>query len=422
MSATSQNQSCTACAQSKRKCNKQRPSCRRCRDRDEDCVYRPRKKHCRQRRPLTNAFEAEQHIIGDDLIVTPPHDWPALSFPDPALDFTTAGWSIPPSPRADGGIVTQSLLPITAILPTIPPDQSLWFLQTDSWTLHQNDELASCQSTTDLEAVFDTVRSMLVRWIETGSNGFIHSKLYEYGMPTSLQDAFVIFASYTAATPAMRTTVLQIADERARRLIQERVSTADEGLGEVRAQLSRVHALFVLVFIRLFDGSVRFRASAEKQVHILRKWMNDSRMVATGHRGYHALAMELTGVDRRSATTSIWHSWLEIESVRRTLLIVQTIANVYHCMTVGHATCHGAVMITARKGMFEAQTSAKWLDICSSIEEPLLVPPLRPTAWMLEHSSADVDEFVLEYWRYIVEPDRLKCWVDRGRRDHTVDE
>ena len=115
----------------------------------------------------------------------------------------------------------------------------------------------------------------------------------------------------------------------------------------------------------------------------------------------------------------MWQSWLVVESVRRTLLVVQTVANVYRCLTVGHATCDGTVMITARRGLFEAGTSTKWLEMCGTVNEPLLTPPLRPRAWMLEHSSADVDDFVLSYWSYIVDPDKMACWVEQGRRSRT---
>ncbi|GAB7341554.1 hypothetical protein MBLNU457_7766t1 [Dothideomycetes sp. NU457] len=275
------------------------------------------------------------------------------------MDFSFADWDVQALPDLVGDLDTQPTTADTTSELALNTEKTLWFLGSDSWVLSQPEALPSCLAMTDLEAIFETFMSMLKCWSESGSNDFIHPMLYKHGMPPALQDAFVIFASYTAASKAMKSTVLQIADERANHLVQQQSYTVEEGLDNIRIHLARLHALFVLIFIRLFDGSVRFRASAERQLGTLQTWLRELREIASSYNGHG-------GSTIAQVPTAVWLAWTVIESTRRTLLVVQTTANIYRCMTVGHATCPGAVMITARRGLFDAATSAKWFDACNS--------------------------------------------------------
>jgi len=98
------------------------------------------------------------------------------------------------------------------------------------------------------------------------SSGRLHNA------PTCLQDAFTTLTAYTHRNPAVKETILQIAEERSSALSRQSAPTVGGAQG-ILAHLARVQALFVYEFIRLFDGSVRPRASAEQQLPTLRQWV-----------------------------------------------------------------------------------------------------------------------------------------------------
>ena len=332
-----------------------------------------------------------------------------LSFPK---DLSSSGAVDDPTPDA-------LLLADKGSLTSTP-----WFLDENTWAMHQSDQITACVTAVDLQPLIDVFREMLYTWVATGGNGFIHHRLYEHGMPTCLQDAFTTLAAYKAATPAMKGTVLQIAEERALSLVKQFAPTVGGRQG-LLAHLARVLALFVYEFIRLFDGSVRLRASAEKQIGILRLWLNQMWETAKRYRGedgylsHRPLPYLTYDLDREyHATSDIWRLWIVTESVRRTHLIVNTMANTYRCMTEGYAACDGAAMLTARRGLWEAESAGAWFELAKQ-DTPLLLPALQPSAWMAQYTADDIDDFVQIYWRYVVGPDKMQHWVDQ-RRDNSI--
>ncbi|KAK5271970.1 hypothetical protein LTR40_013977, partial [Exophiala xenobiotica] len=139
-------------------------------------------------------------------------------------------------------------------------------------------------------------------------------------MPTCLQDAFTTLAAYNGRTPAVTETVLQIAEERSSALVRQNSPTASGAEG-IRAHLARVQALFVYEFIRLFDGSVRVRASAEQQLPTLRRWVIQMWEAVRQYRGedrslgHYPSQWTITEFDREYDTASeMWQLWLLTES------------------------------------------------------------------------------------------------------------
>ncbi|KAI1102858.1 putative aldo/keto reductase [Jackrogersella minutella] len=260
---------------------------------------------------------------------------------------------------------------------------------------------------------------MLQCWVKNCHNSFIHRRLYEKGMPTCVQDAFTTLAAYTGRTPATKETILLIAEERSSTLARQSPPTTGSAQG-IMAHLARVQALFVYEFIQLFDGSVRVRTSAEKQLPTLLQWVTRMWEAVKQYRGEDSspgnrpLQWTASEFDREyDASSEMWQSWILTESVRRTHAISVTVANIYQIMTKGWAECTGGVMFTARRGLWEAESAMKWLQL-SCAKPPLLVPSLQPGPWISQYAAEEFDDFAKLFWTFIVGKDKIQSWIDKS--------
>lgn len=439
MVATTRQKACIPCAESKRRCDRQQPECQRCLDRDVDCAYpQPRKR----RRLLGSGGGSNE---GEDANANEASASPDLGDYDAMhsnIDFES--WSNALGSQ-DGFIVPLSdttMMPYMVSLPAAAPtyaqpqqddmhdsgiasDDSSeaecpWFLKTDTWALQQGSEEPECVSAAELEPFIQAVDEMLQFWVKNGHNTFIHKRLYDNGMPFHLQDAFTTFAAYTNRTPAVAETILQIAEQRAQVLAQQGIPATNNGPEGILAHLSRVQALFIFIFTRLFDNSVRMRSSAEKQLPTLKQWVlqmwqSAKRYKGPGTSARSPLKWTTSELDNEyTAVSETWKLWALIESVRRTHVIVDTVLNIYQIMTRGWAECTGAVNFTARRGLWGADSAMKWFQECCA-KEPLLVPSLGPSQVMEGHGADEIDEFASLFWTFIVGTDRIQCWIDRGQ-------
>ena len=425
MRVGSRQQACLTCASSKRRCDKQLPECQRCLDRDVDCSYPQRKR--RRKNPIaghsqTEAFfTLEGHAAADAMESgLALEGWGApesaadfdLSLTDvitpyiPALSASSTNLAAP-SFALDGGVSSSTPFP--------------WFLRDETWVLQHSNQEPACATKVELEPFIHVVGEMLQSWVKNGHNNFIHRRLYENGMPTCLQNAFTALAAYTGRTPAVKETILQIAEEHSCALACQSPPPV-EGAQGILGHLARVQALFVYEFIRLFDDSVRLRTSAEQQLPTLRLWVVSMRKVAKQYceedqiLGRFPLPWTAYDFDSEyNSSTELWKLWILTESVRRTHLIVDTFANVYEIMTKGWVDCDGAVMLTARRGLWEADSAVKWFELFRE-QSPLLVPSLRPGPLISQYAAEEIDDFVKTYWTFIVGPDKIQYWIDKSNK------
>ncbi|MCJ1444929.1 MAG: hypothetical protein MMC23_005433 [Stictis urceolatum] len=419
MPANFRQKACTACADSKRRCDKKFPECQRCLDRDMDCIY-PQPKR-RRRAPIARdtqteelpAFESHAEAELDF------GDWNVMGAAD--LDLSILDAMIPYSPTASASVAGPPAQGAVVERGSISSTPLPWFLRDETWVLQHSKEEPACVTSVELEPFIWAVEEMLQSWVRNGHNSFIHRRLYENGMPTCVQDAFTTLAAYTNRTSAVKETILQIAQERSFALCRQDLPPAD-GAQSILAHLARVQALFVYEFIQLFDGSVRLRASAEQQLPTLRQWTIELWEAVKRYRGedgffgQHPLRRTVNEFEREYDTSSgIWKLWILTESVRRTQVIIDTIANVYQIMTRGWADCTGAVMFTARYGLWEAESAVKWLEL-SCAKPPLLVPSLQPGPLISQYAAEEFDDFVKMFWTFIVGPDKIQCWIDRSSK------
>lgn len=422
MSTIRRQKACIACADSKRRCDKKLPECQRCLDRDIECAYpQPRR---RRRISITRDAEAAEvptlqncvdaSTLGNSLDFG---NWGAIETTN--LGITLSDVIIPYVPPLSVPVPSASSQEAVLEGDSIANMPCPWFLQDETWVMKHCNEEPACVTFLTLEPFILRVREMLECWVKNGYNGFIHRRLYEKGMPTCLQDAFTTLAAYTSRTAAVKETILQIAEDRSSTLVHQDPLTAGGAQG-ILMQLARVQSLFVYGFIRLFDGSVRVRASAEQQLPTLRQWV--IRMWETvkqyrgedftlGHPQFQWTASEF---DRQyDAASDMWQIWILTESVRRSHLIIDAVSNIYQTMTKGWAECAGAVMFTARRGLWEAESAMKWFEL-SCAQSPLLVPSLQPGPLISQYTPEAFDDFAKMYWTFIVGQDKIQCWIDKS--------
>ena len=108
-----------------------------------------------------------------------------------------------------------------------------------------------------------------------------------------------------------------------------------------------------------------------------------------------------------------WKLWALTESVRRTHLIINTVVNTYRCMSQDWVECTGAVMLTARRGLWQAETAMQWKELSHS-KSPLLLPVLNPGPICAKYAASDIDDVVQLLWKYTIDPDKIQCWIDRN--------
>lgn len=417
MSAAVRQKACLGCASSKRKCDKQLPECQRCLDRDVDCMYPQPKRRRRDR--IRHDFDATSFPLNVTSIdrtsnVTLPADIGATFEPwtssiDSDVDLglakeVEATFATPPSPFRVN-IARESDIILSKPRP--------WFLKEETWALQHSDPCKDCPLTIEYEPYIEAVREMLHCWTQHGHNNFIHPRLYADGLPTCLQDAFTTLTAYVHRTPAVKNTVLQIVDERAAFLtcLNLLPEPGEEG---VRARLARVQALFIYVFVGLFDGSIHARVAAERQIATLRLWLTELWQAARDLAGEDLQPLsQSASADYYAASSAVWKLWILAESARRTLLIVETILNTYQAMTIGWVECPGCVMFTARRGLWEAASAVKWTEMCRE-RSPLLIASLQPERYLAQYGAEEIDDFVKLFWTYVAGPEKIQWWVDRS--------
>jgi hypothetical protein len=348
-------------------------------------------------------------------------EWAALSSGDPFASLPDVSPANLPTASVSVSTSNDQSQELTVESGDASPSSSPWFLRDETWALEHNDH-TTITSTISMEMApfISAVEDMLQCWVKNGYNSFIHRRLYDKGMPTCVQDAYTTFAAYMGRTATMKDTILKIAEDRTAVLVAQS-PPASSGMRGILEHLSRVHALFVYEFIGLFDGAVRPRVAAEKQITTLRRWVVEMWDAAKQYRGEHVsnstrpLQWAGSDFDREyDASSKMWQSWILAESVRRTQLIVDTTLNTYHFMTEGWSQCTGAGMITLRRGLWDAENAVKWMDLCCKAP-PLLVPSLQPEPLISWHEADEFDDLARILWSYLVGADKMEFWVNKSK-------
>ncbi|KAJ5579797.1 uncharacterized protein N7459_005782 [Penicillium hispanicum] len=308
----SRQKSCVACAEGKRRCNRQTPQCSRCLARGVRCSYvgvsmRP-SKDASIPEPI-DSYAWEQF---SDLSAQSPQLSPLSSDPLSALggpDWMTINPSLltfPPS-------LSETLYPDVAFL--------------DKWSTSQ---------------LLRSIKGFPRMFARHRSTPFIHPRLYETHLPDAIQDAFSVSASYCMKSAETEDTVFRILESKAAQLVRQDCQTLP-----LEDLLAAVQALMLFHTMQLFDGDIRQRSIAEQNLDVLRTWTLELHMRAS-----------------TSGPAATWEAWVFSESVRRTVILATIIDDIYSVLKVGFCTSVPTLRIlpfTATTGLWDASSSNSWL-------------------------------------------------------------
>lgn len=373
---------CLPCATAKRKCNKGLPVCHRCIKNQIDCQYPSTRRYVRNVKtqrmsdeashpiPSSSSFQADDSEASVEV-----QDEQIVRFIDHETLQDQRQTSRSPThsnvlSRSDGAPNADSAV-------VIEPNDPHWFLGPGAWLI---DTATAAHGTnwvraSTLKHWIESVSAWFRLWIDTGHNPFIHRYLYfDTGLPPSLQDAWMILAAYHTRTKDNEDTTLSIIEAKAQNIILERLLT-DESSSimpalDVHTRLAHVQSLFIFQLVRLFDGDIRQRAMAEKEIPTLNTWCDQLWYSAKADAESSLEGGLSDNVCESCPMDSVWKKWILSESVRRVWLLVNFMHGAYLTLRDGRADCPGAPRFTARRGMWDAASSEDWAAVMHS-EGPL---------------------------------------------------
>ncbi|OOQ83128.1 hypothetical protein PEBR_36607 [Penicillium brasilianum] len=341
----SRQKSCVACAEGKRRCNRQTPQCSRCVGRGLKCTYvngLSAKKHQNNVFADVQPVEFElYHDLDDALFLWSPNS-------DSFLDTSnaTASWHTESPPL----ITTPSLFPAIFFPETVSPDK---------WTMKQ---------------CLRIIKSFPQTFARSRRTPFIHQRLYDTYLPNAIQDAFAVSAAYCTKTTETEDMTLRILEAKTASLVEQVHQTTS-----LQELLASVQALMLFHIIQLFDGDIRQRSIAERNIDTLRAWTTRLQVQA----------------EDLSQTTS-WQEWIFAESIRRTVIFSALLDSLYSSLKNGYcANVKELSMLpfTSKSRLWTITTSAAWLtESCHSGSDLVLYGDFS-MAWENGRVLGELDDF-----------------------------
>ncbi|KAF1967928.1 hypothetical protein BU23DRAFT_481929 [Bimuria novae-zelandiae CBS 107.79] len=388
---------CNACTASKRRCSKKVPTCARCAAKGTTCVYPSTR---RDDVPHQERSSDERDIMA-----------PIVPIDDALLldgDFYSVNSTFSTSELLSLGVVEETNALVAA--PNTP-----WFMALDSWNIEhpplgQTPEYIGEES---LSAYVEMVQDWLRRWVTENNCPLIHRELYRMHMPRCIQEAFTLTTTYLNRSPANKTTVFRIIEERADELVQQHVmQITDTTTLTLAEHLARVQALLIFQIIRLFDGDIRMRARGEAHSPILASWNTLLWQAATTSLLLGDPSALVPGLN---LSVTPWKAWCFIESIRRTWLTTSILQSVYTTLRDSISPCPGGVTCTFGNGLWEAGSEHEWERRVVQGESTLFMPSLSIANLLVEASVEDVDEFGHAIMLITHGAQRMDKWVAENR-------
>jgi hypothetical protein len=305
-----------------------------------------------------------------------------------------------------------------------------WFSAPETWRISRGGQATATVVTvgrTTLKEYIAVLQSWFERWVSTGSNPFIHPRLYSAKFPACVQVAYATMASYVHQTPANKDLIFQIIEDRSNDLLKENGAVLDrvgtEGWADgveqdldLFTQISRLQALLVYQIIGLFDGDVRSRFVAEGHMSVQDSWAHKLlHSAAKAFSNTHAVASHLVGWMPKPSSylQQQWYLWILSESVRRTWIVAVSLTPVFSALQQRWSSCPGGVMYTNRSGIWNAASATEWEKQCSRRDVAFLH---RFECFKLfdNMEPADFDEFGTAMLGLSVNREVLEEWRARG--------
>ncbi|KAK2039880.1 hypothetical protein LZ31DRAFT_530877 [Colletotrichum somersetense] len=310
----SRRKTCLACAKAKRRCDHGQAACLRCSRRKIDCVY------------PTPRISRPKRQTAPKLVETPaPQEGPERSTETPAAcpDNSLLPW------QQDAGLLQLSTDDFDCIglftdfhdflAPDVLLDGTSSFsslISSPEQMLVPSQDFASDglfeeMIASRLQYALDEMKKVPSSTVLENQAPWSHPYLYRAHMPREMQDAQACCALYIAKNRSNSRFVLRTIQARAHELLSS--PTPRDRLG----MLARLQAALLYQIIRLFDGDISLRASAQQALPALEGAMLALVPFVKWERG----RPETGPAEDRSAcpTKDAWQEWIFQESARRTM-------------------------------------------------------------------------------------------------------
>jgi hypothetical protein len=329
------------------------------------------------------------------------------------------------------GTAVRGLDPLSSLDEEAAHEQlSGWFTSIHTWHVDRSEKVEyDAFMARDLGRYKNNLRGWLEQWVQTGGNPFVHPQMYRSRLPKSIQDVYMSLTCHLGVTVGNEPIVERLIMDRSRALLQEHGYDADArplrpshskptSELDLLDHIARVHALLVYQFIGLFGGSIKMRYAAQRRLALSEAWTRDMVAVAVSSvpSGIKHLLTQPgdTRNHEQDFITTLWHSWIVSETVRRTWNVMSSMVGLFDILQTGGPTpCPGSMIFTTRVGVWEASTAAAWQDICSA--EPVGMMQVAETSkLMTEGKPTEINNFAKVILELSYGSDKVAQWSHNG--------
>lgn len=354
--AASRQKSCNACVRGKRRCDKTFPKCTRCAAKGLDCVYQKLppvpvntsspsesssmgagQNHMPDATTTDfdmSGFEMPQCNLGPNAhttTATTTSTTPETLALDPNLDFNIADlingqsqshslWDLP------GFAEPKAQFPAPVPIPTFGESQQASEDMAQRQPIRdvailQEATMAGCIATDPLLVhdrrsrigyILGYMKDCHKTFAQTRTLPFIHPRLYTQHLPRTMMAAFSAASTYATHTPSTKAWALRVLSEAAKEIQNEGRNNAVSVLDKI----ARVQALVLVDTMRIFDGDISMRTSAEREKGLLMEWVME-----LGRLRGEVEGEETPMKASRDKAPKTWEHWVLVESLRRTVMM-----------------------------------------------------------------------------------------------------
>jgi len=256
----------------------------------------------------------------------------------------------------------------------------------------------------DLKRHISELNRWLKQWVDTGSNPFIHKRLYQIRFPRCIQDAYMALSCYFKKTPSNEQVIARITEDNATQLLQDYTVSTEEpkpaqhiGMApnpiDCLEYVARVQALLVYQFLGLYDGDIRMRYLALSRIPALYSWVQ--QLLA-----------------HFAQTTQLGSTLGSPASRDEGSLACGVQAQYVMLQQSGTILCQSNIMYTPRKGAWEADSSLAWEKVSSNAD--LTLVQIADSRQVFTSLGPDhVDDFTMLILEMRSGIDQVKRWGAR---------
>ncbi|KAH6888000.1 hypothetical protein B0T10DRAFT_489281 [Thelonectria olida] len=390
--------SCAACIKAKRRCDMALPACLRCSQRRIACSYPSRP--ARAQLPISSQ----------------PATMPGLLIDDETCLTPSTGGQIEGS-CDDFNSVTATIDTGFVDLPSFELS-----LSDEALDLIEQSSTVAPLSTKELDSIPDVIANRL-QWsidqirkapstmVSETQTPWCHPLVYKDAMPRSIQDAHACCALYLAKNRVNAPVILRSIESRVSDLLcSPPPNTALECLAHTQS-------LLLYLIIRLFDGDIGARASAERDISAIE---TSAISLFSQAKFDFSQASDLPTFPI-APTKTFWQEWILHESIRRTLILTFYFLQTYRIIShQNFLACDGRLglchSMTLSRYLWEARTPMAFAEAWMN-KKHLVVTNGSFNNVFEEAMADDIDTFGKIFITSLVGIDEAEAWfASRGGR------